>query len=92
MIIEKQSMSKEELKEAAKRHKQEIANLKAGDNIKHKGKVGYIAIVEKIYKNGKIDFKVIEEAGKKVDWRGSFHTVTKYTSVLYTFNECFELI
>lgn len=93
MIIEKSSMTKEELKQAAKKNLQEVNLLKIGNKVKHKGKTGYIAIVEKIFKNGRVDLKVIEENGNPTKWFMSHKgNVTKWTDTIYTFNECFEIV
>ena len=92
MIIVKKNMTKQELKETVKKHLSEISNLTVGTKVKHRS-AGYIAIVEKVFKNGRIDFKVIEENGKPTTWYFAHRVnITKFTDALYTFEECFEIV
>lgn len=94
MMIKKNDMTKQEMKETEKRNRNIVSSLQVGKKVKHKGKTEYIAIIEKTYKNGKVDLKVVSENDKQIEpYRTSFWggTLNKFSSVLYSFDECYEL-
>lgn len=85
-------MNQTEMKNLVKANKLEVSGLTKGMKVKHNIS-NYVAEIEKVYSNGRVDLLVTEENNKPCNWRMAFRcAITQYTNEVYTFKQCFSII
>lgn len=85
-------MTNIEMKNLVKVNKQEVAELEKGMKVRHNIS-NYVAEIEKVYSNGRVDMVVIEEDNKPCNWRMAFKcAITPYANEVHTFKQCYSLI